>query len=190
MKPHLLPTLIALLTTSVSLASCSGQRQSESPEPFDHPTGLAVQLADVQGYELIEIPFPVMAVVQTTGEWERINEMFVNQFEDDGEGKAERIRLPHIDFTQRTLLVGSMGEVPCMLSEPATLFDRAVLSSDTLYAGIKTEESPIEPNVSDDICLTAIDYVVHVVSIPRHDGPVVFYGRKGMVPERRNLFDS
>lgn len=189
MSLHYLPTLIVVLAMVVPMASCTGQEKSQLPEAVTHPDGNAVTLQDVEGYDMIEIPFPVAAVVQTREEWERVNMTFVNHFHDDGTDEVKRVALPEINFAEMTVVVVSLGEVPCMLTEPVKLIDRAVISSDTLHVGIGTRDRPVNNDSADDICLTAIDYLVHAVWLPKHNGPIHFYGRTGSVPGRRNIFE-
>lgn len=187
MQPAALVASVIGIVIVIFAPGCEEQSVGASPTPVADPTGAEVALTDVEGYDAIEIPFRVATVVRSEADWRKVNEEFVHIFNSDSQGKTTRHQLPQIDFDSTTVLLGSWGEVPCMLSEPARLFQKATVSSDTLYVRMGHKQSTPNSN-SDEICLTAIDYLVHAVAVPKHHGPVEFYGAEGAVPNRSELF--
>ena len=163
------------------LLSCQ-HRQSSRMEVA--PIVSDVVLTDVPGYSKVEIAQPAIGVIEDDPSWKKLVELFV----DDRESTTSVLQsFGVIDFNHKTVLVASFGDVPCMLTNPVKLFQGAKYSADTLliYVGLKAVAAAPKP---DDVCLTAIDYLTHLVSMPRHNGPIRFVGVNGQLPPTNSLF--
>ncbi len=185
--------LLFLLLANLPVSpGCQSAPEEHSQSPRDYSrSGREVDLVDVENYSEIKIPFRVATAVREKEDWIEILTRYADlKSNQDPSTEAAFHRLAGIDFETDMVLLASLGEVPCMLTEPVQLFQSASMVRDTLYVVLGPATERLNHGGSNDICATAIDYLVHAVTAERHDGAVAFVGPPGYVPDKRNLDDN